>query len=77
MQLTDLKYAEGESVAVEVERSKGFVFPRSINSPFVGHEWAAHYFPNVFNRPFAEYQKDFWEWGWNIEGLAARFARIR
>lgn len=33
----------------------------------VGHEWAQHYFPKQFNRPFAEYQKLFWEWAWNIE----------
>ena len=31
------------------------------------HEWAKHYFPNQFSRPFAAYQERFWEWGWNIE----------
>lgn len=36
-------------------------------SNFTRHEWARHYFPNQFNRPFAEYQKEFWDWGWDIE----------
>lgn len=32
-----------------------------------GTDWAVHYFPDRFNRPFTQYQKDFWDWGESIE----------
>src|ERR1051325_6220455 len=32
-----------------------------------GAEWARHYFPQSFTRPFTRYQKEFWEWGLMIE----------
>lgn len=32
-----------------------------------GAEWAKHYYPQLFTRPFAEYQKDFWDWVDSIE----------
>lgn len=32
-----------------------------------GTDWAVHYFPDRFNRPFTQYQKDFWDWGETIE----------
>ena len=31
-----------------------------------GHLWAKHYFPYLFTRPFAKYQEEFWDWGWQI-----------
>jgi hypothetical protein len=30
-------------------------------------EWAKHYFPSLFTRPFTAYQKEFWNWGWDVE----------
>jgi hypothetical protein len=41
--------------------------PRVDNSHLERHEWAKHYFPNLFTRPFTDYQKKFWQWGWEIE----------
>ncbi len=41
--------------------------PMTDDSHLVRHQWAKHYFPNLFTRPFTEYQKEFWEWGWAIE----------
>jgi hypothetical protein len=32
-----------------------------------GGQWAKHYFPQAFTRPFAKYQDEFWEWGDTIE----------
>lgn len=32
-----------------------------------GAAWAKTYYPNYFTRPFAKYQKDFWQWVWQIE----------
>ncbi len=29
--------------------------------------WCRTLFPNYFSRPFTSYQKEFWEWGWEIE----------
>lgn len=29
--------------------------------------WLRRYFPTAFNRPFARYQKTFWDWGWQLE----------
>lgn len=29
--------------------------------------WCRTLFPNYFSRPFTEYQKEFWQWGWTIE----------
>src|ERR1043166_2835033 len=56
-----------EVTARQVERKYGYQRPaRAVESPFKAHEWAAHYFPNAFSRPFTEYQKEFWEWGWSI-----------
>jgi hypothetical protein len=36
-------------------------------SHLVEHEWARHFFPHQFTRPHTEYQKEFWQWGWQIE----------
>lgn len=30
-------------------------------------EWCRTLFPNYFSRPFTNYQKEFWKWGWQIE----------
>lgn len=38
--------------------------------PLEGEGWEAwikHYFPKPFTRPFTQYQKAFWEWGWGIK----------
>lgn len=32
-----------------------------------GTEWAVHYFPDRFYRPFTKYQREFWDWGERIE----------
>lgn len=29
--------------------------------------WVRTLFPHFFTRPFTQYQKEFWEWGWQIE----------
>lgn len=29
--------------------------------------WCRTLYPYLFDRPFTDYQKDFWEWGWTIE----------
>jgi len=29
--------------------------------------WCRTLFPHYFSRPFTSYQKEFWEWGWQIE----------
>jgi len=29
--------------------------------------WCRTLFPHYFSRPFTEYQKEFWKWGWTIE----------
>jgi len=29
--------------------------------------WCRTLFPYLFSRPFTQYQKDFWEWGWAIQ----------
>lgn len=28
--------------------------------------WLRYYFPKPFSRSFTSYQKDFWNWGWNV-----------
>lgn len=33
----------------------------------IGHEWARHYFPHLFSRPFTNYQEEFWLWVDEIE----------
>ena len=32
-----------------------------------GITWAKTLYPHLFSRPFTEYQKEFWEWGWQID----------
>lgn len=29
--------------------------------------WVKHFFPQSFGRDFTSYQRDFWDWGWEIE----------
>jgi hypothetical protein len=29
--------------------------------------WLNRYFPKSFSRPFTSYQRDFWQWGWQIQ----------
>ncbi len=67
LSIDEQEYAEAIAVATEIERKRGFINQTAIVSPYTGHDWAAHYFPEQFNRPFTEYQKEFWKWGWSIE----------
>ncbi len=57
------------AIANETERRVGWVPPAPPPSPstLTGHEWARYYFPFAFSRPFARYQEEFWQWGWQIE----------
>lgn len=32
-----------------------------------GLDWAKKFYPQLFSRPSAQYQHDFWKWGWQIE----------
>lgn len=38
-------------------------------------QWCRHHYPHLFSRPFTSYQRDFWEWGWQI--LAGKYYRPR
>lgn len=42
-------------IARQAVESKGWEF------------WLRYFFPQTFTRPFTSYQKDFWEWGWEIQ----------
>lgn len=53
------------AIAVEAESAVGFV-PPPRPTTLTRHEWARHYFPSAFSRPFTAYQEEFWDWGWNI-----------
>jgi hypothetical protein len=67
-EFTPQEDAEAIAAVVQTERELGiYRAPVPIPPPLVGPAWATHYFPHAFNRPFAEYQKDFWNWGWTIE----------
>ncbi len=41
--------------------------PEVIEAEKSGTAWAKHFYPNLFSRPFAKYQEEFWEWGWAVE----------
>ncbi len=45
------------------------VAPRTLSpeAESSGVIWAKTLFPHIFTRPFTEYQKEFWQWGWEIE----------
>jgi hypothetical protein len=66
--IEEQQQAEAIAIATEVEAEFGFTRPVHPNpTSLIGHEWAKYYFPNQFTRPFAFYQKEFWEWAWSIE----------
>jgi hypothetical protein len=58
--------------AVLAERKAGYVRPvaapdtRLLESSG-GAQWAKTLYPHLFNRPFTQYQQDFWDWGWSVE----------
>jgi hypothetical protein len=29
--------------------------------------WCRYFFPDSFSRPFTQYQRAFWEWGWEVQ----------
>lgn len=66
------------AIAVEIERqAQGYVAtPKPRPSTLTSHKWAQYYFPQAFNRPFAQYQKDFWNWGWAIKPDTAERPRV-
>jgi hypothetical protein len=68
MPSTNLATTVAVEIAVrEAERKYGItrtVAP--IPTTLTGHDWARHYFPFAFNRPFTDYQEKFWDWGWAV-----------
>ena len=46
--------------------------PQALNAPSVIEHggplaWVKHFYPQTFTRDFTSYQRDFWEWGWEIQ----------
>lgn len=50
--------------------------PEVLEAETSGTTWAKHFFPNLFSRPFAKYQEEFWEWGWGIESETEHRPRV-
>lgn len=66
------RYAEGLMPATIVERKMGYISPPiPVDASWIeakgGAAWAKFFYPQLFSREFTEYQKEFWDWGWQIE----------
>ena len=54
----------------DVFAPSGLVVAKALNPLDIetdGMSWAKTLYPHLFNRPFTSYQKEFWDWGWQIE----------
>lgn len=67
-----------EAIAFELELERGYSSGSAhlaLETALNG-EWAKHFFPNLFTRPFTSYQNDFWNWAIDLERDAKPRPRI-
>lgn len=72
IQLTeaDLKLRDEAKIKATMEQILPRI-PADIREKYLELEgwegWLKRYFPKSFSRPFTAYQRDFWDWGWQIQ----------